>query len=126
MKKHTLHREKCEISRNGIFSVHSAPFLAPKWDFTKIVKTSTKQLYNRPTNQKWQGLVKKRTLYCTKTEMSTDGHAHSNTPSAFCRGVNLDEKRALYCPKTEMSTDGGTEGRTDGGTDGRRDRRTCS
>ena len=76
-------------------------FLSQKWDFAKIVKTSTRQLYNKPTNQKWQGLVKKRTLYYPKTERSrdggrdggTDGHAHSNTPSAFYRGVKkLTEK----------------------------------
>ena len=33
VNKHTLHWEKCEISRNGIFSVHSAPFLDPKMGF---------------------------------------------------------------------------------------------
>ena len=59
-------------------------FWSQKWDFAKIVKTSTKQLYNKPTNQKWQNLDEKRALHCPKTEMSTDG-----------------------------GTDGGTEGQTD-------------
>ena len=65
-------------------------FWPQKWDFAKIVKTSTKQLYNKPTNQKWRYLVKKRTLHLEKCEMSTDGgtdgHAHSNTLRLFAEG----------------------------------------
>ena len=48
-------------------------FWTQKWDFAKIIKTSTKQLYNKPKNQKWQYLVKKRTLHSEKCEISKNG-----------------------------------------------------
>ena len=48
-------------------------FWSQKWDFAKIVKTSTKQLYNKPTNQKWRYLVNKHTLHWEKCEISRNG-----------------------------------------------------
>ena len=40
------------ISKNAYFWYATLAFWLQKWDFSKILQTSTKQPYNKPTNQK--------------------------------------------------------------------------
>ena len=66
-------RKNVKFQKMAYFRYTARRFWPQKWDFAKIVKTSTKQLYNKPTNQKWRYLVKKHTLHCEKCEISKNG-----------------------------------------------------
>jgi hypothetical protein len=52
-----------KLKTKSIFSVTNFAV----FDVYKILKTSIKQSYIKPRNQKWRALVKKRTLHCPKT-----------------------------------------------------------
>ena len=64
-----------------------------KWDFAKIVKTSTKQLYNKPTNQKWQYLVNKHTLQWKKYEISENGISSVRTTPVLAPKMGFRQNR---------------------------------
>ena len=66
-------KKSVKFQEIAYFRYTARRFWPQKWDFVKIAKTSTKQLWNKHTNQKWRYLVKKHTLHWEKCEISRNG-----------------------------------------------------
>ena len=85
-----------------IFGYKIGRFWPKIWEFFKIVKTSSKGLYLKPTNQKWWCLVKKCGLDCEKLILTKNVHFRLQNWPFLTQNVGIFQNRLNFLKRTSF------------------------